>query len=157
MQGPVPQPSRRFEVDRSALDTAAALRGAAAMLAGVAGLWLLAVAQAWVPRALALAGLVFAFFWGRAQWRHLRTRERVSGYLELAPATLVISDGSATRHIALADVRSVEVDDDRLEVLLQLASGEALRVEPQYRGVGLHELARLLHEAASRARAGASH
>jgi hypothetical protein len=146
-------PAQRLEVDVAALRQAAWLRMLAALLSALSSLWLLAVTESWWLRAVALAGLAFAALWARAQRRVLGAEvSRVSrDYLELGEHHLAIVQQGQARSLSLASVRRIELDDDRLEVVLHLDSGEQLRLEPRYRGVGLRDLGKLLHDAVEHA------
>ena len=54
------------------------------------------------------------------------------------------SPGAEQRAIPREHVARVELDDDRLVVVLRLTTGEELAIEPVYGGLGLRELGETL-------------
>ena len=123
------------------------MRLVAAALAALSGLWLLIVSDGWLLRATALASVVFAGLWTRAVRRVAARGRSDPDWLELGQDHLAFHRSGTARSIALCDVRRVEIDEDRLVVVVCLADGERLTLEPRYLGLTLHDLARVVHEA----------
>jgi GNAT superfamily N-acetyltransferase len=130
---------------RLALDVAAEratdrLRLTAAAIAAAAGLWLLALPYA-VPRAIAIAGLLFATLWtARSLRRGADAEDPAEHYLELSPAALSLRAGSLIDRVPWPEVAGVAVDEDRLLLRVVRRHGPPLEIEPRYRGLGLHAL-----------------
>jgi hypothetical protein len=151
----------RFVVDVSAERQAANLRLLAAAIALLGGLWLAGVAQALWLRGVGVTGCVFAVLWAR---RHLKQRRGqvealatdAHDYLELGEHHLAVREGAQARSLPLSSIAAVEIDDDRLVVVLRLHAGEPWLIEPRYQGLGLRELAERLHQAVAAERTRAS-
>jgi len=138
----------RFELDRRAEGSTAALRltgavvvgaGATAIAAGGPGVlgWIVAGVGG-----LAAVGWVFAWRRGRA-----RARRPEAWFLSLGRRELVLAEGPKRLQIPWDEVKAVEVDEDRLVVRLRCRAGAPVDIQPRYRGVGLHGLADALREA----------
>jgi hypothetical protein len=138
---------------RLTLDTAserahASLRMAAAFIALAAGVWLAAVDGRFWLRATALASIVFALRWLQVlRAARAALTDGAGHYLEITDDQVVLADGAKQRTVPRADVRAVLLDDDRLVVVLRLASGEELPIEPRYGGLKLRELGETLQRA----------
>lgn len=139
---------RRLIDDGAAERETALLRVIAAVLAALSGAWLMAVTNSWLLRATGVASMLFAVLWARGVLRRTWRTQAGDDYLEIGEHHLTLFQHGHARSIPLASIRSVAIDEDRLEVVLALHDGEPLTLEPCYRGVGLHELARLIHDAA---------
>ena len=84
---------------------AAVLRIAAALVVAVAATWLLALPYA-VPRAVAVAGLMFAILWIARNLRVAgRTLDPAEHYLELTAGALCLREGDVVRAGAMAGHR----------------------------------------------------
>ncbi len=144
---------QRWAADVATERQIARVRLLAAAAAFFSGVWLLYVADAFILRALALAGCAFGGLWARQVLRK-RTQSELPAlhYLELGADYLAIAEGSAPRTIPLSGVRSVEIDEDRLVVVLRLDGAEPWLLEPRYRGMTLRELAEHVHRAMLAAR-----
>ena len=99
-----------------------------------------------VASSFALAGVAFAMIWtmgwlrGRVENFEVDTR-----YLKLTAEGLERSDGRMVTVLSWAEVTSVSVDEDRLQVCIGVESGEELRLDDQYQGAAPHELAEIIH------------
>jgi hypothetical protein len=147
-------PFRSFERDAAGERAIAALRiaGAIGVLAGAG--WLVAVHPS--PRAVAFAvlGAIVGLAWIGAFVRgRRRARERVA--LHLRPDALVIEvSGEECASIPWSQVRRIRVDEERLVVRVEREGNEPLVVEPLWRGVGVHDLARAIDHARAAALSG---
>ena len=90
---------------------------------------------------LAGAGWVGAFFAARR-----RVARTDAFYVALGEDALVVALGHAPVRVPWPDVRGIDVDEDRLEVVVRHASGE-LRLPSVWRDMGPHALADALREA----------
>ena len=113
----------------------------------LAGLWLLLVAERGIQYSLALAGVLGGIaFASRARACFARARSAPSHFLHLLGEVLVVHDSGSERRLPWSAVQATLVDQDRLCVVLHLADGGQLRVEPRYGDLGLQALADLLAE-----------
>ena len=68
---------------------------------------------------------------------------------------MVTSSGHTPQNLTLDELRDdvveIEVDEERLDVLVRLHAGPPLRIEPRYPGVEIHELVRTLNDARHKA------
>jgi hypothetical protein len=150
--GPVPG-VERLVADSAMQRQAAWFRILAGQVAAAGGLWLCFVTSSWLLRITGAISILFAMLWMRAQLRVLRSAREHVDYLELGPHHLALVEGGVARSIVLTSIRSVELDHDRLVVVLQLDDGTTLSLEPRYPGVGLRELGERVLQAVETARA----
>ena len=146
---------RRFLADSSGERQAAALRLSAAAVAAFSGIWLLAVTDSWLLRGTALVSILFATLWGVSLARR-RQPDGPSNHLEIGRHHLRLAQDGQARSVALRTVRSVEIDQDRLIIVLCLDGDERLTLDACYVGIGLQDLAELLHQAVFSSREDAS-
>lgn len=134
--------AERLAYDRADADVAR-VRAVAMGVVVVGAALLAALAQAWWAYAVGLGSLVAVRFWAR--------QVSASGgrAAALAGRALVLTDdgievpsleGEAHR-VPWSELERVEIDHDRLLVVLRTRGGE-LEVEPFFGGLGLDELAR---------------
>ena len=146
-----PPATLRYELDVRAEREAALLRSAGAIVALIAGTWLMVLPYA-VPRVFAAAGFVFAILW---LVRALRIRQRIRSagehYLELAEDALRLRDGAQLHELPWSEVAAVSIDEDRLLLRIARRDGGVLEIEPRYRGAGLHALCDAIRAARARA------
>jgi hypothetical protein len=105
---------------------------------------------------MGLLGIFFALVWA-VMIAKARRRAREGVSLRLTSEGLVYDDGGRRTEIGWPDVRSVEVDEERLVVRIERADGDPEQLEPMFRGVGVYELAdavRVAWHAALPARSG---
>ena len=132
---------RRFELDSRAERQLAGARQLASAGVAVGAVWLAAVGTHMVHHLLAAAGgLATLGWWVVARRIRRRVASGARHYLALHDDVLEVAQGERTLVLPWDQVRSVEVDEERLVVVLERCSGSPLTVEPLYRGVGLYEL-----------------
>jgi hypothetical protein len=149
--------TERLWVDMDGERQAAALRLLAAVLALGSGLWLMAVADELWLRGVGLTSCGFAVLWARRHWKQRKSQlPGQAHYLEIGEHHLALAEGADARSLPLSCIQAVEIDDDRLLVVLRLHDGEPWLIEPRYRGVGLRDLAERLYAAVEREQARAS-
>lgn len=140
----------------------ARLRLMAAIVAAGAGAWLAWVDESVWLRLVALASLVFAGrFW--ASYRKARRLDpSAPQYLEITTEHVTLpwphnhaqqAQLGTQRTIPFEHVTRIELDEDRIAVVLCLGTGEELAIEPVYGRLTPRELAETLHRY-SRARSG---
>ena len=123
----------------------ARVRVTAAWLAMAAGIWLAAVDAAVWLRVTALTSVAFSVRWLMVQ-RAARAAlsDPTQHYLEITREHLVIAEGSSQRTIARQEIRAIELDEDRLVVVVRLLDGQAQTIEPRYGKLGPRELGETL-------------
>jgi hypothetical protein len=150
-------PDRTLRIDVSAERSVGVLRlvAAAIVLAGVVAI----VATRPAPLGylvVALCLLVAALF-ARAFVLSVRRTKNAGGYfLRLTEKSLELSED--TRQIAVdwEQIRSVNVNQDRLVVELARHSGQPIQIEPRYPNLGIDELASMIEAYRIRAEARAT-
>jgi hypothetical protein len=130
----------RLALDASGRRAQANLRIGAACIAVIAGIWLAWVEGRWWLRLTALASVLFGMRWLSLARASRAARKDDADYLEITGDELVLATGLEVRRLPLDSIRAVELDHDRLTVMLRLENGEELAIEPQYGGLGLREL-----------------
>ena len=125
------------------------------MLAGVASL---AVLLGKVPVAVFLVGalgLALSLAWlVQARRSAQRAREPQATYLAVHATGLVWSDPPRPPiWVAWSEVNELEVDEERLDILVSRKAASPLHIEPRYPGVEIHELVRTLRNAWQRSSA----
>ena len=126
--------------------TDARLRLSAAAIAAGAALWL-----AWVETSvwLRVAALVSLLFAARfiASYRKVRRLAPAASahYLEITMDRVTLADGAGERSVPFERITRIELDEDKIAVVLRAGETEELSVEPLYGGLGLRELAGTLH------------
>ena len=122
--------------------TDARLRLSAAVVAAGAALWLAWVETSTWLRAAALVSLLFAVRF-IASYRSVRrlAHNAAAHYLEITTERVTVAQGAQAQSMAFERVTQIELDEDRIAVVLRAGDAEALSVEPIYGGLGLRELA----------------
>jgi hypothetical protein len=130
----------------------ALVRGGSAALAALGSLALLA-ADVPVPVFLAaLLGLLMSLLWIGQARRALRVARTVeTHHLSIYRDGFVVAEGQRVTRVPFEQVRELAVDEERLDILVKLSTGESLRLEPRYPGLEIHDLVRTLHEAREQA------
>jgi hypothetical protein len=139
----------RLMLDVETEESNAHLRLGAAALAVLGGAWLLWVERTepnWVLILVALASIVFALRWLTAyRKQRVVTATAAAHYLEITAERVILAEGSHQRSISCERIRAIELDEDRLAVVLRLYTGDTVVIEPVYGGLGLRELGETLH------------
>ncbi len=116
------------------------LRGIAALWTLFCVGWLGFVMKNAVGLGLGLLGTLVAVVW-MAMIAKARKRARTHVALCLTPESLAYRDGASSFELAWTDVHSIEIDENQLVVLIFRSSGDPVRIEPLFRGVGVYDLA----------------
>ncbi len=141
---------KRFEMDAGAERATGRFRLVAAMVTLAAVVWLATSGPGMVGWAIAVLGTLVSVGW-LASYRRGRRRaaEAHRFFLELDTEGLTLAEGEVEHHIAWADMKDVEVDEERLVVSVSRRGGPPLTIQPRYRGVSLLELATAIREGAA--------
>lgn len=132
----------RFEADPHDQRVLALVRGISGAVALLGSLAML-LGRLPVPLFLvALLGLVMSLVWLR-QARRLWRSKADPALLVVHAAGFVLGD----TFFPFGQVTGFAVDEERLDVVVTMASGELLRIEPQYSGVDIHSLVVTLQDA----------
>jgi hypothetical protein len=137
----------RYEVSSSDQRALAYLRGICAVLA-LLGAGVMLLGKLPLPLFLvALLAVLISVAW-LAQARRLVRAARVAERPALVAHArgLLLDEAGRNEWLAWADVVQIEVDEERLELVLTRRVGEPLRIEPRYQGVDLYQLVRTLTE-----------
>lgn len=148
----------RFEASPSDLRALAHLRTLCALLAGVGALVVL-LGKVSVPVFLiALLGLLISLAW-LAQARRLRrtAAHGVPAALVVYQSGFLLTDDRRNDWLAFSDVKSFEVDEERVDVLVTKRDASTLRIEPRYTGVDIYELVHTLDNARASAQSASGH
>lgn len=134
-------PETRVVLHASATATRqeAGLRLSLGTLALGSAIWL-AVLPGRVTKLAALLALPLALLMIRRGLRALREPPRKER-LELDPVGLLLTAPEGDTRVEWSNVRSVELDEDRLVVCVIKRDGGEIAIEPRYSGVPLRELA----------------
>lgn len=145
----------RFEESASDLRVLARVRTSAALLA-LLGASAMLLGKLPLPLFLvAVLAILLSLAW-LAQARRVRKRAG-----DVRPAALVVheqgmllEEAERETFVPWREIARIEVDEERLDVVLTRNDGSLLRVEPRYAGVDIHELVRTLDDARASARPG---
>ncbi len=144
----------RLVLDVHGLRSERALRIVAALVSFGSSAWLFAVGRSLVQHAFAAAALFFGVvFLVRARKQKNLTRDASQHYLDIGEPDLALTEGEHARREAWSEVEAVEVDEDRLVVVLRLRQRAPWILEPRYGGLPPQQLAERLHASLTRARA----
>jgi len=146
----------RLTLDRDDIQVTARVRLVAAVITAAAAIWLAWVERSIWLRLLAAAGGVFAARWLLVYRTSTRAASSTDAqYLEITLERVTVASGAHQRAVPMEHVERIELDEDRLVVVLRLAGGEELPIEPVYGGLSLRDLAETLERYLSaRARLG---
>ena len=142
----VPLEPLRLMLDIAHEQTDARVRLSAAVVAGGAAVWLAWVDTSVWLRVLALVSLLFAARFIASYRKVKRTATHSAAhYLEITTERVTLAEGAVQRSIPFERVTRIELDEDKIAVVLRAGEAEELSVEPVYGGLGLRELADTLH------------
>lgn len=138
--------SRWDESARVSLDEGR-LRSAAAAVGMVAAVTTYALHPPFVVQILTGVGVLVSVGWYFAG-RNARRRGADSPrwFLALYEQGVLLGQGDQQQWLGWGQVTAVEVDEERLEVVLKQSDAADLRVVPRFDGVAIHDLADRLRE-----------
>ena len=138
----------RFEVSAGDQRALAYLRGICALLAlAGAGAMLLGRLSVTLFMVALLAVLLSLAWLAQARRLSLAARAKVRPALTAHTNGLLLEEPNRNEWLAWTDVTRIEVDEERLDVLVTRRDETTLRIEPRYRGVDLYQLVHTLSEA----------
>ncbi|MBC7172533.1 MAG: hypothetical protein H5U40_08915 [Polyangiaceae bacterium] len=148
---------RRLRYAASAERSVARFRLGSALIVFPCAIAVLAFSPSLVTKAFAFLGVLVSIAWV-ISFFFARSRLRNAGafYLDLGPEGLSLAMGGAPIEVSWREVHSVEVDEERLLVVLRLTGGTTLDVPPVWEGVGIYDLCDLIDGTRDGA-SGASH
>jgi hypothetical protein len=136
----------RLMLDIAHEQTDARVRLTAAGVAAGAGVWLAWVETSVWLRVTALVSLLFAARFVASYRKVRRTLTNTSAhYLEITTERVTLARAHELQSVPFERVTRIELDEDKIAVVLRAGDAEALSVEPVYGGLGLRELADTLH------------
>jgi hypothetical protein len=138
----------RFVPSPRALRGDAVLRACAAALALSAAALTLLGELPIIAFLVTLTGTLVGLFWLVSARRGLKRAEQSDRFtLKVHARALVIGDGPDTRTIPFDEIARIDVDEDRLDVVVARTHGPEVRIEPLYPGVEIHDLVARLRNA----------
>ena len=138
----------RFEVSAGDQRALAYLRGICGLLAlGGAGAMLLGRLSVTLFMVALLAVLLSLAWLAQARRLSQAARAAVRPALTVHTLGLRLEEPNRNEWLAWTDVTRIEVDEERLDVIVTRRDETTLRLEPRYQGVDLHQLVRTLTEA----------
>ncbi len=145
---PTEQPLRRFETDPIDERRLATVRRVSAAVGAACAVLVLLSSVPFTIALVCVLALLVSLGWlaaGRAAERRALHPELFQ--LALYERGLLLVEGASERWVAWADVTDIHVDEDRLDIVVERASTEPLRIEPRYQGVEIHALMDTLRNA----------
>lgn len=145
----------RFEVDPHDERVVARVRAVAGLVTATASVLVL-LGDLPVPVFLVgVLGLFVSVVWLRKAVVWLRNARRTAHrapqanlhFLEVYEDGLLLSEGEHRVAVLWTQVEQVEVDEERLDVVVTRRDAPPLRIEPRYAGVEIHQLVRTLRNA----------
>lgn len=137
----------RFEESASELRVLARVRTIAGLLA-LAGASALLLGRLPLPVFLvALLAALISLAWLAQGRRAHRAAQQKPAVLRVHAQGLACEDAKGETWIAWSDVERVEVDEERLDIVLFRRDAPPFRLEPRYAGVDLYSLVHTLDEA----------
>lgn len=135
----------RLVLDEGKEMSIASLRMVAGLVVGALSVFLLALPLGTAPRVLAGVALAVSIAWIVVAARgRRRIRSRDAWWVELGDE-LAVAQGGDPAVISWRDIARVDVDEERLDVVVHRATGGELRILPVWRGadgpLGLHDVA----------------
>jgi hypothetical protein len=97
---------------------------------------------------IALTGVLVGFAWFFAARRGLKRSQHASDFtLDVYARAFALREGGTLVIVPFAEITRIDVDEERLDVVIERTSGAPLRIEPRYPGVEIHQLMHRLRNA----------
>jgi len=144
-----PGPLReRFEIDPGDERAVARLRLLAAGLAALSAIAMLLSSLPFVMLLLAVLALLVALGWfSRAKSLAARAKNPEEHFLALHTRGFISAEGQKRMWVSWTEVTHIEVDEERLEIVVTREAEEPVRLEPRFPDLEIHELVRRLRNA----------
>ncbi len=138
----------RFEVDPATERSVSRLRLVAAVLAGLGAIAMLLSALPFAILLIAVLALLVSAGW-IAKSRSIEKRARMpqEHFLALHARGLLVREGASLTWVPWERVTHIDVDDERLDIVLERSEDDPLRLEPRYPGVEIYALMHRLRNA----------
>jgi len=148
----------RFEVSQRDQRALAYVRTGAALLA-ILGAGVMFLGTMTVPVFLiALLGLLISVAWLRQAGRLRRSAAApVPGSLTVYRDGYAVREHDRNEFVGWSDVEKIDVDEERLDIVVTKRDASTLRIEPRYAGVDLYELVHTLDNARASAQSAEEH
>lgn len=138
----------RFEVDPHDERVLARVRAIAAVVTAAASVLLLLGDLPLPVFLVGVLGLFVSLVWLRAARRTAHRAPQANlHFLAVYQDGLLLSEGEHRVAVLWTQVEDVEVDEERLDVVVTRRDAPPLRIEPRYAGVEIHQLVRTLRNA----------
>lgn len=132
---------RRLDLDVRGERQVALLRLVAAIVVALGALWIAAIGPGLAGWVIVLLAAIAAFFWAKASRASRRRVANPAGsYLAIAEMGLHIGKDGTVCRVPRAEVTGIELDEDRLVVVVRRRDGTSVIVEPIYGGIGAYDL-----------------
>lgn len=139
---------QRFEVDAATEHSLARLRFWAACLASVGAVAMLLSSLPFVIMLVAVLALLVSLGWmAKARSTEKRAKAPQDHFLALYASGLEVAEGPSRTWVLWDSVTHIDVDEERLDIVLERANEDPLRLEPRYPGVEIHDLMHTLRNA----------
>ncbi len=138
----------RFEVDPGTERSVSRLRLVAAVLAGLGAIAMLLSELPFTMLLIAVLALLVSAGWiAKSRSIEKRARTPEEHFLALHKHGLLLREGAAITWVPWARITHIDVDDERLDIVLDWGEEAPLRLEPRYPGVEIYELMHRLRNA----------
>jgi hypothetical protein len=138
----------RFEVDPASERAVSRLRLTAAVLAGLGAIAMLLSTLPFTMLLIAILALLVSAGWiAKSRTIEQRARTPEQHYLALHARGLMLCEGGSLSWVPWECVTHIEVDEERLDIVLERSTEPPLRLEPRYPGVEIYTLMNRLRNA----------
>lgn len=146
-------PYRTLPLDRTTERSVAALRLVAAVVVAGAAIWLALLRPSGAAWICIGGAFVASLAWlGMAAAARRRVQRAEDHRLVIGEDGLTLVEGARVRRSAWEEIEAIEVDEDRLVVVVRLrGEEEPIVVEPRYGGLGVFDLDRAIRAAREQA------
>lgn len=138
----------RYDIDPRAELGLARLRTITAILALLGALAML-LGRVPVPVFIAalVAFLASAAWLSQARKARGRALNKAQFYLAVHARGIVLAEGAEPAWLPFRDISAIDIDEDRLDIVVERTTGAPVRLEPRYPGVAIHDLMHTLRNA----------
>lgn len=138
----------RFEVDPATEHAVSRLRLVAAVLAGLGAIAMLLSTLPFTMLLIAVLALLVSAGWiAKSRSIEKRARTPEEHYLAVHARGLLLREGASLTWVPWERITHIDVDDERLDIVLEQGDQAPLRLEPRYPGVEIYALMHRLRNA----------
>ena len=144
---PKPEHTEHYPVDTATIAAIGRFRLIGALACTGSGIWIALMGPELLGWTVAVLAWAISLFWFGA---YLGSRRAVTQ--QATQGLTLDADGAKWSHrgtpqsLSWTDVQGVEVDDDRLVLVVKTTTGATQTVEPAYRGLSLYDMANRFEE-----------